>query len=148
MMRRYPVAVLRRIAVISSLAAVFAGAAFAHTARAAGPEVGVSDDRILLAGGPKADQMVAEWQRGGVDVVRIFALWRAYAPSPGARRAPAGFDASDPNSGYNWFFLDQAVNRVRAAGMKVMLTMSGPAPRWATSKPSQSNGTYIPKPAA
>jgi hypothetical protein len=148
MMRRYAVAVLRRIALISSLAAVIGGGALTHTAHAAGPEIGVSDDRILLPGGPQADQMVAEWKREGVDTVRIFALWRAYAPDPNARRVPAGFDAANPNGGYNWFFLDNAVNRVRAAGMKVMLTVSGPAPRWATGKPSQRNGTYMPKPAA
>ena len=148
MMRRYAVAVLRRIALSSALAAALAVGALAHTAQAAGPEVGVSDDRILLTGGAKADQMVAEWKREGVDVVRIFALWRRYAPGANSRKMPAGFDASNPNSGYDWFALDQAVQRVHAAGMKIMLTISGPAPRWATGKPSQRNGTYIPNPKA
>jgi hypothetical protein len=146
MTRRYAVAVLRRIALSSALALALAGGALTQTAHAAGPEVGVSDDRILLAGGPQADQLVAEWKREGIDVVRIFALWRRYAPD--TRKMPAGFDGADPSSGYDWFALDEAVNRVHAAGMKIMLTVSGPAPRWATSKPSQRNGTYIPKPAA
>ena len=119
------------------------GGALAHTAHAAGPLVGVTDDRILLAGGPQADRMVADWKRDGVDVVRIYALWRRFAPSPTAKHKPAGFNGSDPSSGYNWFFLDQAVNRVRAAGMKVMLTVSGPAPRWATNH-ARTSGTFEP----
>jgi hypothetical protein len=119
------------------------GGVLATTAHAAGPEVGVADDRVLLAGGPQADQMVAEWKESGVDVVRIFALWRRYAPDPGSKHKPKGFHAADPTSRYDWFVLDQAVARVRAAGMKVVLTVSGPAPRWATGK-HKRNGTYQP----
>src|SRR3954453_9959133 len=40
--------------------------AVAAPARAAGPEIGVADDRILMAGGEQADRVGAEWQgRGG-----------------------------------------------------------------------------------
>jgi Cellulase (glycosyl hydrolase family 5) len=126
------------------MGAALTGGVLTHAAQAAGPEIGVSDDRILIAGGPKADKMVAEWKRDGVDVVRIYAVWKRYAPKPNNRRVPAGFDAADPSSGYNWFFLDQAVNRVENAGMKVMLTIGGPAPRWATTK-AKRNGIYKPK---
>jgi hypothetical protein len=79
----------------------------AAPARASGPEVGVADDRVLMAGGPKADQAVAEWRANGVDVVRIIAQ-------------------STRIERWGWSELDAAVARVRAAGMKPMLTVVGP----------------------
>src|SRR3954449_10990054 len=81
--------------------------AAAPAARAAGPEVGVADDRVLLAGVPKADRAVAEWRADGVDEVRIF------AQSMRIQR-------------WGWSELDAAVARVRAADMKVTLTVVGP----------------------
>jgi hypothetical protein len=140
----------QRILLFSALLVAMAGAALSHTtaARASGPEVGVSDDRVLLASGAKADKLVAEWQRNGVDTVRIFLLWNSVAPSPNSKKAPSGFDASNPDNGYNWYPYDLAVNRVRAAGMKVSLTMSGPGPLWASTKPGKRNHAYSPSPSA
>ncbi|MDT7582201.1 MAG: hypothetical protein QOK35_3466 [Pseudonocardiales bacterium] len=136
-----------RLALAVLVAAVVA-AAGAATARAAGPEVGVTDDRVLLAGGAAADRVVGEWRAQGVEVVRIFALWSRIAPAPGAAREPAGFDAADPGSpGYQWWELDQAVGRVRSAGMKVMLTVSGPGPLWTSRSPGRHNPRYRPDPA-
>jgi hypothetical protein len=78
--------------------------ALAHAvpARAAGPEAGIADDRVLLAGGAGADAAIAEWVRLGVRDVRIYALWSRLERSPGR---------------YDWAALDAAVNRVVAAGM-------------------------------
>ena len=45
------------------LLATLALAALAPPAHAASGEVGIADDRILLAGGPLADRAVAEWAR-------------------------------------------------------------------------------------
>jgi hypothetical protein len=111
------------------LLAVLAGLLLAAPARAAGPEVGVADDRVLLAGGPKADRAVGEWRDAGVDVVRIFALWSRIEHA----------------NGYEWEPLDSAVARVRGAGMKVMLTVSGPGPV-GTSREPRRNPRYKPDP--
>src|SRR5829696_9198030 len=92
---------------------------FAAPARAAGPEVGIADDRILLPGGPEADKAVAEWAALGVQQVRIYALWSRIVPN-------------DPDGPYEWGSLDQAVNRVVGAGMTPMLTLTGPGPLWAS----------------
>ena len=83
------------------LAATVLGAGVA-TARAAGPEVGVSDDRILLEGGADADKVVGEWRADGVDVVRIFALWSRIAPAQHSERPPAGFDAATTEAARAW----------------------------------------------
>jgi hypothetical protein len=117
----------------------------AQAARAASTEVGIADDRILLAGGPRADKAVAEWRALGVDSVRIFALWSRIAP----KTRPAGFDGADPASpGYFWGALDEAVRRVRAAGMKVTLTITGPGPLWTSSSPKRHRPAYRPRPSS
>ena len=53
----------------------------AAPARAAGPQIGIADDRILLAGGAEADAAVKEWQELGIQQVRIYALWSRIAPN-------------------------------------------------------------------
>ena len=79
-----------------------------------------------MPGGPAADRAVAEWSAMGVDTVRIFALWSQIAPA----QRPSGFRPADPNDGhYQWFYLDNAVDRVRAAGMNVTLTVDRPGAR-------------------
>jgi hypothetical protein len=135
-----------RILLAFLLAAVLAtaGAASAH---AASPEVGIADDRIMLWGGPDADQAVADWRAQGVDVVRIVALWSKIAPRRYSVRPPVGFDAANPSSRrYAWGQLDQAVRRVRAAGLRVMLTVSGPGPLWSSTSPGRRNSRYRPDP--
>ena len=94
---------MKRAVVIAVLAALLVAA----PARAAGPEVGVADDRVLMAGGAQADRAVAEWRANGVDDVRIFAQ-------------------STRIERWGWSELDAAVARVRAAGMSVLLTVVGP----------------------
>jgi hypothetical protein len=124
------------------------GALVTPAARAAGPETGIADDRVLLAGGAAADDAVAQWAALGVDVVRVHAMWNRIAPAVAATAPPAGFDAADPDSpGYNWGALDEAIARVRAAGLRVMLTVTGPGPVWTSSNPSLHNPRYRPDPA-
>ena len=42
---------------------------------------------------------------------------------------------------------DEAIGRVRRAGMKVMLTVSGPGPVWTSRSPGRGNPRYKPDPA-
>jgi hypothetical protein len=117
----------------------------ATPARAAASEIGIADDRVLLAGGPVADRAVAEWRALGVDTVRIFAHWGQIAPP----RKPARFRPSDPGDpNYRWFYLDNAVERVRQAGMSVTLTVTGPGPPWTSRNPSRRQGQWKPRPSA
>ena len=131
---------MRRLLVL-----VFATLVLASPAQAATPEIGIADDRILLPGGPAADRAVREWRALGVDTVRIFAHWGRHAPA----RRPRGFRASDPDDPrYGWVSLDQAVDRVRAAGMRVTLTVTGPGPAWTSAAPGRRQGQWKPRPAA
>ena len=117
----------------------------AAPAKAATPEIGIADDRVLMPGGPAADRAVAEWSAMGVDTVRMFAHWRQIAPA----RKPSRFRASDPNDpNYQWSYLDTAVDRVRAAGMRVTLTVTGPGPVWTSASPRRRQGQWKPRASA
>jgi hypothetical protein len=80
------------------------------------------------------DQTLDEIRSFGVDRVRQLVYWSSFAPRPDAKRKPA-FDGGDPNA-YpvgTWDRLDGLVAAAGARGIKVMLTLTGPVPRWATS---------------
>jgi hypothetical protein len=129
----------------SLLVLLLATFGLAAPAQAATPEIGIADDRILLPGGPAADRAVREWSALGVDTVRMFAHWGRHAPV----RRPPGFRAADPNDpSYGWASLDQAVDRVRAAGMRVTLTITGPGPAWTSAAPGRRQGQWKPRPRA
>ena len=109
--------------------------------------MGIADDRVLQAGGLRADEAVTEWKRLHIDTVRVFAQWSKIAPTVDSTRAPAGFDPRDPASqGYDWRSLDAAIDRVTTAGLKVILTVTGPGPVWGSGAPSRHNGRYKPRP--
>jgi hypothetical protein len=69
----------------------------------------------------------------GVTRVRQLVYWRDYAPDPDSRTKPS-FDASDPDA-YppgTWANLDGLMAAAKAHGVSVMLTLTGPVPKWAT----------------
>jgi len=67
----------------------------------------------------------------GVRDVRVVMYWKHVAPNPASANAPA-FDARDPD-GYDWGHYGAAIDAADAAGFRVLLTVSGPVPRWATA---------------
>ena len=106
---------------------------FAAPARAAGPEIGIADDRVLLNGGAEADAAVKEWTEIGVQTVRIYALWSRIAPN-------------SPSGENDWAQLDHAVDRVTEAGMKPILTITGPGPLWVSRRSERGEPRYDPDP--
>ena len=82
----------------------------------------------------------------GADGIRIQVGWRGLAPSPEARAKPR-FNATDPNAYSGWERLDAAIDGARERGLKVHLTLTGPAPTWATAGKDRS-GINRPDPSA
>jgi hypothetical protein len=87
----------------------------------------------LLFGGspePALDQI----QSLGATAIRIQLAWSLVAPDPDATHAPS-FNATDPNAypAANWARYDAVIDGARARGLKVLLTIAGGAPRWATA---------------
>jgi hypothetical protein len=116
--------------ILASLAALLF---LAVPARAAGPQVGIADDRVLLNGGAEADAAVKEWTELGVQTVRIYALWSRIAPN-------------SPSGENDWAQLDHAVERVTQAGMKPILTITGPGPLWVSRRSERGEPRYDPDP--
>src|SRR4051794_8857585 len=72
-----------------------------------------------------------EIQAFGVRRLRVVLYWHSVAPvadDPGVPR----FDETDPNAYPGFARYDRLVAEARARGMRVLLTVSGPVPRWAT----------------
>jgi hypothetical protein len=131
------------------LLATMAAAVLAATAparAAAGFEVDIEDERLLLSGSIEGPFAAAAWKDLGVQQVRVQAHWWQIAPSAKSTKKPSGFKSYNPNDPkYNWSVLDHAVSTVVSAGMKPMLTITGPGPVWASSSPSKHNGYWKPK---
>ncbi|MGI8749313.1 MAG: hypothetical protein ACR2J6_01980 [Thermoleophilaceae bacterium] len=105
--------------------------ALAPTGASAGPRQFsiIEDDAVFLGLTQRSpDAALAEAKGLGADAVRVVLSWRRAAPASASRFAPPGFDASNPNAGYDWGASDAAVSRARHNGLKVVLDISPSIP--------------------
>src|SRR5215213_1332756 len=83
------------------------------------------DDRMLVYSGPLVRGAVLDQARAmGVDVIRVQFVWRNIALQ---KRSNPSDPASYGNAWSNW---DSLVIEARKRGMKVLATITGPAPSW------------------
>jgi len=97
-----------------------------------------------LSGGDDAlrAQTFDEIQALGAKHIRVLLYWNNVAPDHEARTAPA-VDLSDPNApGYRWGTYDRVIEEASRRGIDVLVTLTGPVPRWATGK--KKGHTYKP----
>ena len=109
---------------LSLLAAAAVALAVAAPASAApGLEVAVQDDAHLLFGdrGPALDAATSL----GAVYVRANVAWAGAAPNPNSRSAPAA-------PVYDFAPYDRLIDEAAARGLRVQLTLTGPAPAWAS----------------
>src|SRR5579859_122574 len=66
----------------------------------------------------------------GVRALRVTLFWRDVAPKPNHRRRPR-FNQANP-AAYDWGEYDLLIDRAVAMHWTVLLTVTGPVPRWAT----------------
>ncbi|HST54740.1 MAG TPA: hypothetical protein VLJ42_02455 [Solirubrobacteraceae bacterium] len=67
----------------------------------------------------------------GVRTIRVVLYWHDVAPAPDSATRPS-FDATDP-VGYSWGQYDELITAAAQQHFSVLLTVSAPAPRWATA---------------
>ena len=138
---------MRRWAAAAPLAAALAVILAAPALAASDLEIGMEDERLLLSDPAQTESAVAEFAAAGVDVVRIHARWADVSPGRLRKRRPAGFDVGNHRSRrYDWHVLDRAIGFTRAAGMRVMLSVTGPGPLWSSRNPRLHNPRYKPSP--
>lgn len=107
----------------------------------------MQDDHVLYTEGAVAqaralDQMAAL----GVDTVHTVVSWRGLAPDSTATKPPEGVKLDDPRSygADRWNPYDDMIRGAQARGMQVLLTPSGPAPRWAEGCSASEREKYNP----
>ena len=90
----------------------------------------MEDEGLLLSNPQLAPAAVDRLEATlGVDVVRIHARWWEIAPQRDRCTSRRGFHADEPERpAVQLGALDNAVAIVRDAGMRVMLTITGPGP--------------------
>jgi Cellulase (glycosyl hydrolase family 5) len=121
---------LRTLLVLAALAAVLAlpagaaGRSSQFTIFEAPREL-LSDDAALRT------LTFDEIQGFGVHWVRLVLYWQSVAPDSSSASVPA-FDERDPNAYPGFGRYDRAIAEARARGIRVLLTVSGPVPKWAT----------------
>jgi hypothetical protein len=124
-MPRLRVLLCALLACSSLTAAVGAGRALASHGQTVYFEAG-SD----LLNPSRREGAIEQMRRLGVGALRVELYW--FNVAPGARSATRpSFDARDP-SAYNWGAYDWLLARARELHWPVLLTVSAPAPRWAT----------------
>jgi hypothetical protein len=125
---------------VYALLAMTAVLVLPQTAGAGSKQLSLLQDDAELFGDRGEDPVAAmrEMRDLGVDVIRSNVLFYRVYTRPGERTKPAGFDTSNPNNSiYNWAPTDRIVNLARASGMKVLLTVTGPGPHWASEQPKR-----------
>ncbi len=114
---------------LTALLAVLAALLLAAPAEAARSQPLYFDAPELRDPGLR-DGTLDELQSLGVRAVRVVLYWQDVAPDPDRNNPPA-VDLTDPNA-YAWGSYDDAIGAAAARGMRVMVTLTTPGPRWGT----------------
>ncbi|HXD55885.1 MAG TPA: hypothetical protein VN618_14110 [Solirubrobacteraceae bacterium] len=126
---------------LSILACVLTAAAAAPaTASASRSQTTFFEAGATLVG-PNQAKVFEQMQTLGVKALRIELSWGAVAPAATSASKPA-FDATDP-AVYSWGAYASAIAQAHALGWPVLLTVTSPVPRWATS---DHKAPYITRP--
>ncbi|HEX8646927.1 MAG TPA: hypothetical protein VF715_08485 [Thermoleophilaceae bacterium] len=92
------------------------------------------DDRLLLESGADVRaRTLDEIKALGADTIRVNAIWARIAPERDSTTKP-NFNAADPAAypADNWTALDNLLRDAAARGLGVYVTITGPAPAWAS----------------
>lgn len=124
---------MRRI--LPSLVVVLIAVALPATASASGSQFTLFDaPRELKSPDPQVrDATFDEIESFGVHWIRVILYWHDVAPHPDRSTEPR-FDQTDPAAypAWRWAPYDRIVQEAERRGIRVLMTVSGPVPRWAT----------------
>jgi len=113
------------------LACLLLALAGAGLARASHSESVYFEANTQLLNASARPQALAQLQHLGVNALRVELYWADLAPAANSARKPS-FDATNPAS-YNWGQYDALLGEAQRLHWKVLLTVTSPVPRWATS---------------
>jgi hypothetical protein len=87
---------------------------------------------------------LGEIRRLGADTIRVQLSWSSVAPRPRSKKRPR-FNAKDPAAYPGFATYDDLVRQATADGFRLLVTITGDAPVWATARKRGHN--YKPSPA-
>jgi hypothetical protein len=122
---------IRTLICTLALCLLAAGAATAPAALASHNEAVFFEGSTVLLSPKTREKAVAQLQHLGVSALRVELYWVNVAPAPKSAARPA-FDATNPVN-YNWGGYDWLLAKAHELHWRVLLTVTGPVPRWATS---------------
>ncbi|MEA2272312.1 MAG: hypothetical protein QOI98_1020 [Solirubrobacteraceae bacterium] len=133
-------------------AAVLLSVAWCPAAWASKDQVSVFQDdaALVLDGEASRDATMDELVGLGVDVVHSIVYWNKLAPGATSATPPSGFDATDPADypARLWDPYDGLVRGAAARGMGVILSPTGPVPRWASGCRGRARARRTCRPSA
>ena len=130
------------LAALVVAASVLTGSLFApgdaHAAR--GMELAIQDDSLFVQGNKRfrGNKAFDYAKQLGVTRIRVNLLWAYTMPSSqyNRRRKPRTIN-------YNFSQIDQLIDRAAANGIRIHLSLTGPAPRWANAKRASTNRAWF-----
>lgn len=132
-----------RILLCASLAcsALACGAIGAGQAQASGSQKTYFEGSTDLLNPTTRPATLAQLKTLGVKALRVELNWYTVAPAPTSATKPS-FEATNPAS-YNWGQYDILLAEAQKLGWQVLLTVTAPAPNWATAN-HKAPYTYRP----
>lgn len=126
---------------ISLLAAAVLGGACAGEAPASHGQWNYFEGSTVLLSPKTRPKAIAQMVHLGVKAVRIELFWHDVAPRANSAGRPS-FVATDP-ANYAWGEYDALINEAHRLGWRILLTVTAPAPRWATAN---KKAPYVTRP--
>ena len=134
--RRTPLLALAATAVALGAAAPAHASPSQYTIFEAPTEMAGADDALR-------QQTFDEIQSLGARHIRVLLYWNSVVRGANAKAKPASLVETDPNSaGYDFSRYDRVLAEAQARGLEVLVTITGPVPRWATGH--KRGHTYKP----
>ncbi len=118
-----------------------AAALAAPTAQASHSQTTYFEGSNTLLSARTRPHAIAQMQALGVKALRVELNWYDVAPNPSSATKPA-FAATNPGL-YAWGEYDKLIAEAQRLKWKVLLTVTSPVPRWATSN---KKAPYVTKP--
>jgi len=117
-------------ALLTAAALLGAGALAAAPALASHDETVFFEAPNALLTPATREPTIRQLQSLGVHALRVIVYWRDVAPDPNHGRRP-NFNQANP-AAYHWGAYDPLIAAATALHWRILLTVSGPVPRWAT----------------
>lgn len=110
---------------------VGASALSAAPALASHTQANYFEPATMLMNAGTRERALSQMKHLGVHALRVELYWQYVAPGGNSATKPS-FDATNP-AAYAWGPYDWIVSKAHELGWKVLLTVTSPVPRWATS---------------